>query len=124
MSLIGEIVNKIFKINPPPQAANAAAASPPPADANKPSAAPVDVNQVLTEMSKKQSEKLNWQSSIVDLMKLLNLDSSLSSRQQLAKELNYTEDTKDSAAMNIWLHQQVIKKLQANGGRVSADLIH
>jgi hypothetical protein len=61
--------------------------------------------------------------SIVDLMKLLGLDSSLSARKQLAKDLNYTGDTNNSAAMNIWLHKQVMQKLAANGGKVPADLL-
>jgi hypothetical protein len=66
--------------------------------------------------------KLDWRKSIVDLMKLLNLDSSLGARKGLAKELGYTGDTNDSATMNIWLHKQVMQKLAANGGNVPADL--
>ena len=65
---------------------------------------------------------LNWRTSIVDLLKLLSLDSSLDSRKELAKELNYSGDTSDSASMNIWLHRQVMNKLAANGGKVPADL--
>ena len=67
-------------------------------------------------------QQLNWRSSIVDLLKLLGLDSSLQSRKELAAELNYTGDTNDSAKMNIWLHRQVMNKLAANGGKVPADL--
>jgi hypothetical protein len=84
--------------------------------------AQVDVEAVLTEMASKNKEKLDWRKSIVDLMKLLGLDSSFSARKELAKELGYTGDSNDSASMNIWLHKQVMKKLAENGGKVPADL--
>ena len=74
-------------------------------------------------MASERGEKLDWRRSIVDLMKLLNLDSSLANRKQLAQELNYTGDTNDSAAMNMWLHKQVMKKLAGNGGKVPQDLM-
>jgi hypothetical protein len=77
----------------------------------------VDVAAVLTELAGNNKEKLDWRKSIVDLMKLLNLDSSLSARKELAKELQYTGDTNDSAAMNIWLHKQVMIKLAENVGK-------
>lgn len=98
------------------QAAPAGPGAPPPA-------APmdlVDVEAVLSGMP--QSQSLNWRSSIVDLLKLLNLDSSLQARKELAQELDYKGDTGDSASMNIWLHRQVMNKLAANGGKVPADL--
>jgi len=76
----------------------------------------------LTAMAQKNPQKLNWQTSIVDLMKLLDLDSSLSSRQSLAKELGYSGDMHDSASMNIWLQKQVMQKLAENGGKVPASL--
>ncbi|MGZ5829124.1 MAG: DUF3597 domain-containing protein, partial [Xanthobacteraceae bacterium] len=82
----------------------------------------VDVAAVLTGLAAKSKEKLDWKKSIVDLMKLLNLDSSLTARKELAKELHYTGDTNDSASMNIWLHKQVMQKLAANGGKLPADL--
>jgi hypothetical protein len=85
-------------------------------------AQPVDVGAVLTEMASKNPQKLNWQQSIVDLMKLLDLDSSLGARKELAGELGYTGSTDDSAAMNIWLHKQVMQKLAENGGRVPDSL--
>lgn len=69
-----------------------------------------------------KKEKLNWKTSIVDLMKALDLDSSLAARKELAKELNYTGDMNDSAKMNIWLHQQVMKKLAENGGVLPPDI--
>jgi hypothetical protein len=82
----------------------------------------VDVAKVLDDAVKAKGQKLEWRTSIVDLMKALDIDSSLSARKELAKELNYTGDMGDSAKMNIWLHKQVIAKLEANGGKVPADL--
>jgi hypothetical protein len=82
----------------------------------------VDVEAVLNKLASQNREKLDWRKSIVDLMKLLKLDSSLSARQGLAKELHYSGDTKDSTAMNIWLHKQVMIKLAENGGKVPDDL--
>ncbi len=90
-----------------------------------PSVAPtsqVDVEAILTKLASQNSEKLDWRKSIVDLMKLLKLDSSLSARKELAKELHYDGDTNDSAAMNIWLHKQVMIKLAQNGGKVPEEL--
>ncbi len=87
-----------------------------------PSAPPVDVEQILNDMAAKNPQKLNWKTSIVDLMKLLDLDSSFASRQALARELHYSGDMSDSAAVNIWLHRQVMTKLAQNGGKVPADL--
>ncbi len=82
----------------------------------------VDVEAVLTGLAAKKGQKLDWRKSIVDLMKLLDLDSSLEARKELAKELNYTGDTSDSATMNVWLHKQVMSKLAASGGKVPDDL--
>jgi hypothetical protein len=103
-----------------------------PAATNKPAAAPapaapapmaeVDVEGVLVALAAKNPQKLNWQSSIVDLMKLLSLDSSQENRKALAKELGYTGDSSDSATMNVWLHKQVMRKLAENGGKVPASL--
>jgi len=83
----------------------------------------VDVAAKLDDLAAQHSEKLNWKTSIVDLLKLLNIDSSLTNRKELAKELNYTGSTDDSAAMNVWLHKAVLKKLSENGGQVPADLL-
>ena len=95
-----------------------------PATANWQGAAPhVDVEQVLTGLAAKNSQKLNWQTSIVDLMKLLGIDSSLDNRKELARELGYTGSTDDSAAMNVWLHKRVMQELEKNGGKVPASLV-
>ncbi|MEM5342810.1 DUF3597 domain-containing protein [Paraburkholderia azotifigens] len=133
MSIFSTILSKIFPSSHPavqaasaPEAAPAADAAPTdaPADA-APAAAPaepVDVEAILTGLADNNPEKLNWRTSIVDLMKLLGLDSSLAARKQLAEELQYSGDTNDSASMNIWLHKQVMTKLAENGGKVPDDL--
>ena len=82
----------------------------------------VDVEAILTEKASQKGEKLNWRQSIVDLMKLLDLDSSLAARKQLAQELGYAGELNGSAEMNIWLHKQVMKKLADNGGKVPETL--
>ena len=82
----------------------------------------VDVDAVLADLASKKGEKLNYQSSIVDLMKLLDLDPSLANRKELATELGYTGAKDGSAEMNIWLHKRVIEELEKNGGKVSAAL--
>jgi hypothetical protein len=133
MGILSNIFHKIFPSSHPavtqastqasPPAATTAAAAPATPAATTTQAAPVaevDVEAILNNMSGASS--LNWRTSIVDLLKLLGLDSSLESRKELAKELNYTGDTGDSASMNIWLHRQVMNKLAANGGKVPADL--
>lgn len=83
----------------------------------------VDVSAILDGLAAKNSEKLDWKKSIVDLLKLVGMDSSLSARKELAAELNYSGDQGDSAAMNIWLHKQVLRKLAENGGKVPAALL-
>jgi 3-oxoacyl-ACP reductase-like protein len=142
MGILGDIFHKIFPGHHPantqapagtapapstaaPQSAPAAAPQAPAAPAAGAAAAPaqqVDVEQVLTNMQAQSGQQLNWRTSIVDLLKLLNLDSSLQARKELAAELQYTGDTNDSASMNIWLHKQVMTKLAQNGGKVPADL--
>jgi hypothetical protein len=147
MSIFRAIMSKVFGSDPAPDTApqpgapdpNASSAAAPamvppvptPAEPTPvaPSVAvaaagePVDVEKVLTELAAQNGQGLNWRSSIVDLMKLLGLDSSLSARRELAAELHFTGDASDSAAMNVWLHKQVMKKLAEKGGKVSADLI-
>jgi hypothetical protein len=131
MSIFGKIMSAIFgSATASPAPAGGATASPGPAGtagspAPTPAAAPlskVDVEAVLTKLASETKEKLDWRKSIVDLMKLLKLDSSLSARKELAKELGYTGDTNDSASMNIWLHKQVMQKLAENGGKVPDSL--
>jgi hypothetical protein len=123
MSIFGTIMSAIFghaKAATPGAAPGSAAGG-----ATPPASAPmsnVDVEAVLTKLASENKEKLDWRRSIVDLMKLLNLDSGLGARKELAKELGYTGDMNDSASMNIWLHKQVMQKLAANGGKVPADL--
>jgi hypothetical protein len=84
---------------------------------------PVDVAAILDKMAKENNQKLDWRHSIVDLMKLVGMDSSLAARRELAGDLHYAGDTKDTAAMNIWLHKEVMKKLAENGGKVPPDLL-
>jgi len=107
-----------------PSQTTAAAPSPTAAPSSSAPAATgaVDISAVLDAAVAKSGQKLNWKTSIVDLMKALGLDSSLEHRKELAKELGYAGDTNDSATMNVWLHKQVIQKLKDNGGIVPAGL--
>ena len=84
----------------------------------------VDVVGVLDALKDKAKQELDWKRSIVDLMKLLSMDSSLAARKELAKELHYNGDTSDSASMNVWLHKQIMKKLAENGGKLPDELKH
>jgi Domain of unknown function (DUF3597) len=148
MSTFGNIMSKIFgrgSGSQPSQASPGASGTPPPpsgsaspqsaptspqaTSAGSPQAGsaatpqqPVDVEAVLNRLASQKKQKLDWRHSIVDLMKLLDLDSSLAARKQLAQELRYSGDTSDSAAMNMWLHKQVMIKLAENGGKVPDDL--
>ena len=132
MSIFSRIKDAIFGANakaaPAPtttSAKPAPSAAPKPASAaptTAPAAAAVDVEAVLEGLSANQKQKLNWRTSIVDLMKLLDLDSSLENRKELARELGYKGDTSDSATMNIWLHKQVMTQLAAHGGKVPASM--
>ncbi len=129
MGIFSSIVGKIF---PKAHAANAAAAAETSTSTAAPAAAPVtapvaamdpvDVATVLDGMLRSSGQNLNWKTSIVDLLKLLGLDSSLDARKKLAAELHYSGDTNDSATMNIWLHKEVMKKIAANGGKLPADI--
>ena len=131
MGIFGNIMSAIFGSASAADAAPSATSTSAPAAPGSaaapaaPGAAPmsqVDVAAVLTKLATEKKEKLDWRKSIVDLMKLLDLDSSLSARKELAKELNYSGDMNDSASMNIWLHKQVMVKLADNGGKVPEDL--
>jgi hypothetical protein len=131
MSIFGKIMGAIFgsKADAAPAGGGAAAApgsSPTAApSASGSSAAPtqsVDVAAIVDQAVAAKKEKLEWRTSIVDLMKALDIDSSLAARKELSKELGYTGDTNDSATMNIWLHKQVMAKLAANGGKLPSDV--
>lgn len=131
MSIFGKIMGAIFGTSATAApASGGTAASPTSGSSAAPSggsssAAPaqsVDVAPILDKAVKAKGEKLEWRTSIVDLMKALDIDSSLSARKELAHELGYTGDTNDSASMNIWLHKQVMSKLAANGGKLPADV--
>lgn len=117
MGLFSSIVSKIFgHAEAAPPAAGAESASAPSA-----AAAPqdtVDVDAVLSGLASKSGQTLNYQTSIVDLLKLLGLDSSLEARKQLAAELHYSGSTEDSASMNVWLIKQVYAELAKNGGKI------
>lgn len=128
MGVFNSILAKIFPHGstsmggPTPDPQKTAAAGAPTSAAGGTAIAEVDVEAVMNELASKAPEQLNWRQSIVDLMKLLGLDSSLSARKELASELHYTGDTGDSAAMNVWLHKQVMRKLAENGGKVPEEL--
>jgi Domain of unknown function (DUF3597) len=131
MSIFGSIVSAIFGSSKPagaaPTAAPTGSSTPTPTSAAPaaPAAAPMtqqDVEAVIQKLASGQREHYDWKVSIVDLMKLLNLDSSLGARKQLAQELGYTGALDGSADMNIWLHKQVMLKLAEGGGQVPADL--
>jgi hypothetical protein len=126
MSIFGKIMGAIFGTS----ASAATPASTPGGAAPSADAAAVapidsvDVADILNKAVAAKGEKLEWKTSIVDLMKALDIDSSLTARKDLAKELGYTGDTNDSASMNIWLHKQMMTKLAANGGKLPADIKH
>lgn len=127
MSIFGKIVGAIFGTSAKADTAgtataDAGAAAAGGAAAGGAAAPTVDVTAILDQAVAAKKEKLAWRTSIVDLLKALDIDSSLTARKELAGELGYTGDTNDSATMNIWLHKQVIAKLAANGGKVPDDL--
>ncbi|MBY5704126.1 DUF3597 domain-containing protein [Rhizobium laguerreae] len=108
----------------PAPAAPSANPSPAPAQQSKPvTTATVDIVPILDAAAKKSGQKLDWRRSIVDLMKAVGMDASLTERKELAAELGYTGDTNDSAKMNMWLHKALMKRLSENGGKVPADLL-
>ena len=149
MSLFSKILSKLGFGNNQASASTTAPATPAPAaqqpTAASPAASPaggsaaspastpapaksqmsqVDVVSKLEQLASANPEKLNWKTSIVDLMKLLDMDSSLASRKDLAIELGYPRDkTDDSAAMNMWLHKTVLQKLSENGGNIPQELL-
>ena len=122
MNILNSIISKIF--HPSSASGVPASIAAPDQDPAPATAAAVDVDAVLTKLQSAKSVTLNWRSSIVDLMKLLDLDSGLSSRQQLAKELGYSGSTDDTAGMNVWLIKEVMARVAKNGGTVPAELKH
>jgi len=127
MSVFSNIMRKIFPVGHPAIASStprAPTTSPAPAREPFSGTPAVDVEETLNRLAKKNPQKLNWKTSIVDLMKLLELDSSMEARKSLAQELHYTGDMNDSAGMNVWLHKQVMTKLAENGGAVPDELKH
>ncbi len=134
MSIFGNIMSAIFGAKASatpassgaPAGGTAAGTASTPAPSSTPTAAPqsVDVAAIVDKAAAAKGEKLQWRTSIVDLMKALDIDSSLTARKELAKELGYTGDSNDFASMNIWLHKQVMAKLAANGGKLPPDIKH
>ncbi|MBB5045783.1 hypothetical protein HNR60_000518 [Rhodopseudomonas rhenobacensis] len=129
MSIFGKIISAIFGTHaeaaPGGTTAGGPATAPTPGSSS--AGAPgqsVEVAPILDKAVADKHEKLEWRTSIVDLMKALDIDSSLTARKELAKELAYSGDLSDSATMNIWLHKQVMAKLAANGGKLPADIKH
>lgn len=142
MGLLSNLMSKIFShagtttavatgelSGGPAAAPSVPGAQPAAAPAASPAATPaapvkaVDVAAILDGLAAKNPEKLDWKKSIVDLMKLVGMDSSFKARKQLAQELNYTGDPNDSASMNVWLHKQVLTKIAENGGKVPQELL-
>jgi hypothetical protein len=132
MSIFGKIMGAIFggKVDAAPASGGSGGGATPSASGSAPAAAPaappesVDVAAILDKAVAAKKEKLEWRTSIVDLMKALDIDSSLAARKELAKELGYSGDTNDSASMNVWLHKQVMGKLAANGGKLPPEIKH
>ncbi|WP_441236364.1 DUF3597 domain-containing protein [Bradyrhizobium sp. 930_D9_N1_4] len=131
MSIFGKIMGAIFGSSPASAApagsapSGSASAGAAPAGSASAPASNVDVAAIVdAAVAAHKGEKLEWRTSIVDLMKALDIDSSLAARKDLAKELGYTGDTNDSASMNVWLHKQVMSKLAANGGKLPPEIKH
>ncbi|MDQ2930564.1 MAG: DUF3597 domain-containing protein [Gemmatimonadota bacterium] len=132
MSIFGSIMSKVFGHTEPATAGAVASSAPsaaPTASAPAPTAptkptpiSQADAEALLANIASNYSHPVNWKTSIVDLMAILGIDNSLAQRKALAQELGYTGDMNDSATMNIWLHKQVMTKLEENGGYVPADL--
>ena len=124
MSIFGKLRDKIFGTNesdnPFSDVSSGSSSGAVPTSAPR---VAVDIEAVLERMASDNPQKLNWRTSIVDLMKLVGMDSSLSERKELATELGYTGDMDDSASMNIWLHKTVMRRMAENGGNVPANLL-
>jgi hypothetical protein len=123
MSIFGKIMSAIFGTKADAAPAGGGAATSPGSAGSSAPAQTVDVAPILDKAVAAKGEKA-WRTSIVDLMKALDIDSSLGARKELAKEFGYTGDTNDSATMNVWLHKQVMTKLAANGGKLPPEIKH
>jgi hypothetical protein len=127
MGIFGTMIGKIFhsktaaaeEIKPPTSPVMAVAV-----ETARVAPPKVDIDAILADMEKLNTQKLNWRTSIVDLMKLLDIDSSLKSRQELAKELKFSGDMNDSASMNIWLQKEFMRRLAENGGHLPPELMN
>jgi hypothetical protein len=124
MSIFGKIMGAIFGTKADAAPGGGAGAGAGSSGGTAAPGATVDVAPILDQAVKAKGEKLEWRTSIVDLMKALDIDSSFAARKELAKELGYTGDSNDSASMNIWLHKQVMTKLAANGGKLPPEIKH
>jgi hypothetical protein len=134
MSIFGKIMSAIFGSKaaatpaggstPASGGATGTGAAPAGSSAPAAPAQSVDVAAIVDKAAAAKGEKLEWRTSIVDLMKALDIDSSFAARKELAKELGYSGDSNDSASMNIWLHKQVMAKLAANGGKLPPEIKH
>jgi len=136
MSIFGKIMSAIFGSSAaatPAGGGSSAGGTATTGSAAAPSSTPaapaappqsVDVAAIVDKAAAAKGEKLEWRTSIVDLMKALDIDSSFTARKELANELGYTGDSNDSASMNIWLHKQVMAKLAANGGKLPPEIKH
>lgn len=89
----------------------------------QPSAEPVDIAPILDDLAAKAGQKLDWRHSVVDLMKALDMDSSLDARTELASELSYPGDPANVSAMNVWLHTEIMRRVRDNGGKVPDELL-
>ena len=138
MSIFGKMMGAIFgshasATTPTAPAGGSSSGAPASTTSAEPAPAPaapvappqsVDIAAILDKAVAAHHEKLEWRTSIVDLMKALDIDSSLAARKELAKELGYTGDTNDSASMNVWLHKQMMAQLAANGGKLPPEIKH
>ena len=130
MGMFNDLMTKIFRHAAPAERPHDAHISAPPSTtpgsgggSSAGVATKVDVDAILTKLATGNPEKLDWKHSIVDLMKLIDMDSSLAARKDLAADLQYGGDMTNSASMNMWLHKEVMRRLAANGGNVPADLL-
>lgn len=127
MGLFSRILEKLGFGDKADAATSSPAATPATAPAAPPSVKPVAVVDVVVQLEQRAataSQPLNWRTSIVDLLKLLEIDSSLTARKELATELGCpAELIGDSAKMNVWLHKTVLARIAANGGNVPKDLL-